>query len=233
MINGIPYFIATLFAVTTFVALFIFISAVRNSSHSKNKANLIFTGSVIWLTIQALLPLNGFYQNTLTMPPRLIAAVLPPFLVLVLLFSSKKGRRFIDGLPLQTLTWLNIVRIPVEIGLYYLFLYKANPQLMTFEGRNFDIIAGITAPLIAWFGFAKRQLSNKIILTWNIICLLLVLNIVTIGILSAPSRIQQLAFDQPNIAVLYFPFTWLPSFIVPLVIFTHLVSIRQLLYNNK
>ncbi|HVF96549.1 MAG TPA: hypothetical protein VM871_04480, partial [Flavisolibacter sp.] len=37
------------------------------------------------------------------------------------------------------------------------------------------------------------------------------------------------AFDQPNIAVLYFPFIWLPSFIVPVVLLSHLVCIRQLL----
>jgi hypothetical protein len=121
----------------------------------------------------------------------------------------------------------------VEIGLYCLFIHKAIPQLMTFEGRNFDIISGITAPLVAWLGFVKRKLHKTVILAWNIICLLLVLNIVTHGILSVPSPAQQFAFDQPNIAVLYFPITWLPAFIVPLVIFTHLVSIRQLTTRSK
>jgi hypothetical protein len=39
---------------------------------------------------------------------------------------------------------------------------------------------------------------------------------------------QQFAFDQPNIAVLYFPFIWLPSCVVPLVLLSHLAAIRQL-----
>ena len=55
------------------------------------------------------------------------------------------------------------------------------------------------------------------------------INIVVNAILSAPFTFQQFAFDQPNVAVLYFPFVWLPCFIVPVVLFSHLVLIRQLL----
>lgn len=46
---------------------------------------------------------------------------------------------------------------------------------------------------------------------------------------STPSPLQKFAFDQPSIAILYFPFSWLPTFIVPIVLLGHLVSIRQLL----
>jgi hypothetical protein len=45
-------------------------------------------------------------------------------------------------------------------------------------------------------------------------------------------RVNGFAFDQPNIAVLYFPFNWLPSCIVPLVLLSHLAAIRQLLYDE-
>jgi hypothetical protein len=54
------------------------------------------------------------------------------------------------------------------------------------------------------------------------------LNIVVNAALSAPVPFQQFAFDQPNIAVLYFPFVWLPGFIVPLVLFAHLAAIQKL-----
>jgi hypothetical protein len=39
---------------------------------------------------------------------------------------------------------------------------------------------------------------------------------------------QQIAFDQPNIGVMYFPFVWLPACIVPLVLLSHLASLYQL-----
>jgi len=99
---------------------------------------------------------------------------------------------------------------------------------MTFEGRNFDILSGLTAPFIYYFGFVKKSLNKKIILVWNFICLALLINIVATAILSAPFTFQKLAFDQPNVAVLYFPFVWLPCCIVPLVFFSHVASIRQL-----
>jgi hypothetical protein len=100
---------------------------------------------------------------------------------------------------------------------------------MTFSGRNFDILSGLTAPFVYYFGFVRKKLSTAVILLWNFVCLLLLFNIVAHAILSAPFPFQQLAFSQPNIAVLHFPFTWLPACIVPLVLFSHLVTIRKLL----
>ena len=104
---------------------------------------------------------------------------------------------------------------------------------MTFEGRNFDILAGLTAPLVYYFGFIKPRLSRKTMLAWNFICLLLLINIIVNAVLSAPFPFQQFAFDQPNIAVLYFPFIWLPCCVVPLVLFAHLAAIRQLAKNRE
>lgn len=156
-----------------------------------------------------------------------------PQLATMILFLTSSGRKFIDSLPQQTLTWLHTSRIVVEIVLYFLFVHGAIPQLMTFEGRNFDIIAGMTAPLIALFGDKKQPLNKKIILGWNIICLLLVLNITIIAVLSLPTPFQRFAFEQPNIAVSYFPFNWLPAFVLPVVIFSHLAVIRQLIHKNS
>lgn len=134
-----------------------------------------------------------------------------------------------DDFDVKTLTLLHIVRIPVELILYSLYLHKVVPEVMTFEGRNFDILCGITAPFVYYFGYIKQILSKKIVLAWNVICLLLLANIVVTAVSAAPFSFQRLAFDQPNIALLYFPFVWLPSFIVPAVLFAHLSAIRKLL----
>jgi hypothetical protein len=69
------------------------------------------------------------------------------------------------------------------------------------------------------------------LLLWNFICLGLLINIVVNAVLSAPSVFQQFAFGQPNTAILYFPFVWLPCCVVPLVLLAHLTSIRKLLSN--
>lgn len=233
MIDNLPTYISLTFGLTTIATLLLFIWTIRNSNseQTRKKAMPIFIGLIIWLTIQAVLTLKNIYNSdTTTFPPKIIlTGILPTILTIFLLFITSKGRQFIDSLPLKNLTYLNIVRIPVELVLFWLFLNKAIPELMTFEGRNFDILAGITALLIAYFGFTKLKISRKGILIWNFICLGLLMNIVVNALFSAPSPIQKFAFEQPNIAILNFPFSWLPTFIVPIVLFGHLTSIRQLL----
>jgi hypothetical protein len=233
MIDNLPLFISITFVITTLVTLAFFYWTIYSSSveTTRKKANIILFGLIIWLLIQAVLSFNNFYDSNVNLfPPKIgLFGVLPLLITIVLLFVTKKGREFIDSLPLINTTYLNVVRIPVEIVLFWLYLNKAVPELMTFTGRNFDIIAGFTAPFIAYYGFKKGTLNRKFILFWNLICLGLLLNIVVIAILSIPSPMQKFGFDQPNIAVLNFPFSWLPTFIVPIVFFGHLVSIRQLL----
>jgi hypothetical protein len=226
MIPGLPLYISVLFIIVTLITVYLFYRASHQS-------DITFIVLASWLMIQAVISLKGFYTNTDTAPPRFALAVAPAILLILLLFSTKKGRIYIDSLDEQQLTYLHAVRVPVEIILFALFSHKLIPGLMTFEGRNFDIFSGITAPLIAWLGYEKKQLSTRAILIWNFICLALVLNVVINGMLSAPSRFQQFAFDQPNTAILYFPFVWLPACIVPIVIFSHLVCIRQLLKKRQ
>lgn len=180
--------------------------------------------------IQAFLSLMNVYNSNLqSLPPKiLVFGVFPSVVVIVILFYHKQGKRFVDSLPLLNITYINTVRIFVEITLYWLFLNKMLPKLMTFGGVNPDIVCGITAPFVAYFAFRKSKIKEKMILIWNIISLIILMNIVVLAILSAPSPLQKICFHQPNIAILYFPFVWLPTFIVPLIIFGHITAIRRL-----
>ena len=45
------------------------------------------------------------------------------------------------------------------------------PQLMTFEGRNFDILSGITAPIIYWLAFRSGKTNRPLLIIWNILAL--------------------------------------------------------------
>lgn len=223
--NQVPFYVASLITVCTFFTVFIFYKA---SGYSR-KTLLILIG---WLALQSVTGLTGFYTVTDTIPPRFPLLILPPVLLIISLFFSKSGRAYIDSLDMRSLTLLHVVRIPVEIVLFWLFLYKTIPQVMTFEGWNLDILSGITALFVYYFGFILKKLNHFVLLAWNFVCLGLLINIVVIAVLAAPLAFQQLAFDQPNIAVMYFPFVWLPCCIVPLVLFAHLSSIRRILLNK-
>ena len=141
--------------------------------------------------------------------------------------QTKLGARrsFVEPLPLKILTILSIVRIPVELILHTLYENKTIPQSMTFEGWNFDILSGITAPLVFWLAFRGGKTNRALLIAWNIGALLLLINIVSIALTSIDSPFHRVALEQKNRAVLYFPFVWLPTIVVPIVLFSHLASL--------
>ena len=224
--DKLPAYISLIFGLTTIATAWLFYKATKNPG-----TTLIIL--LLWLILHTVLGLSGFYTVTNTVPPRFLLMVLPPLLFIIGLFVTVKGRKYLDSLNIRSLAILHIVRIPVELVLFLLFINKVVPKLMTFEGRNFDILSGLTAPVIYYLGFIKQKIDKKIILVWNIVCLALLVNIVVLAILSAPFLFQKFAFDQPNIAVLYFPFVWLPCCVVPLVLLSHLATIRQLLKEQR
>ncbi len=222
MLSTIPFFVSILFCLCVLATLF----ALLHATKMHRTTRIVIS---VWIVLQSTLAFNGFYATVRAHPERLPLAVAPTFLLLIALFATQKGRAYLDTLDSKALTLLHTVRVPVEAVLFYLFTYKAIPQIMTFEGRNFDIISGLTAPVVYYLAFVQGKMGRTGLLIWNVVCLALVINIVTIGLLSAPLPIQQFGLDQPNIGVLYFPFNLLPSFVVPAVIFAHLAEIRRLL----
>jgi hypothetical protein len=220
--ENLPVYVKVVFVLTTFLTIFLFHRATRQSTLA---LGILF----IWLGVQSLIAVSGFYTNTETIPPRFLLLIGPPLLFIIILFLSPSGKEFLDLLNLKNLTILHTIRIPVEIVLFWLFLHLGDPGIMTFEGRNFDILSGINAPLIYYFGFARGKPNTNLLVLWNFICLGLLINIVASAALSVPTAFQKFAFDQPNVAILYFPFVWLPACVVPLVLLSHLAALRQLL----
>lgn len=217
----LPLYISIVFILTTFLSFYLFLKAAHYSK-------FVFAVLAFWLLVHGLLSYFEFYQNLEAFPPRIFVAFVPTLFLILFLFNSAKGKMWIESLDIKTLTLLHVVRIPVELVLYWLFLQHTIPGLMTFAGRNFDILAGITAPFVYYFGFIANKLKRRSMLVWNVVCLLLLVNIIINAILSAPLPFQKFAFEQPNMAILYFPITWLPAFVVPIVLFSHMVTIKRL-----
>lgn len=224
--ENLPFYIYLVFGLTVLFALFMFYKATNYS-----KTFLIII--LLWMAAQAMISLSGFYKITSTLPPRAALLLVPPLVITIILFSTKKGQMFIDSLDIKTLTLFHIIRLPIELTLFWLFIHKGVPELMTFEGRNFDILSGITAPVMYYLVFVKMKMSKTMLLIWNFICLALLLNIAFNAILSVPGVFQQFAFEQPNVGIITFPFIFLPSVLVPLVLFSHLVVIRRILLGKN
>ena len=215
-------FVAIFFIITCFITVLGFYAA------SKSKTFLIF--SLFWILIQSILGFYGFYQNINLTPPRIMLfGLLPIILIFGSTFFSLKGEKFIDRIDLKLLTYCHTIRVFIEIILTLLYHKRLMSVFVTFEGTNFDILSGISAPIIVFFVFRKKTVRHRALLLWNFICLILLLNVIVTAVLSTPSPMQLLSLDQPNFAILTFPFNLLPSFIAPLMLYAHLIAIRKIL----
>ena len=219
MLN-LPIYVPATMLFATAIALYFFYKSTPNKQ--------AFYIILAWTIVQGIVASTEFYTKTDTVPPRFILALLPAIITIFLLFSLPKGRTFLDSLDSKNLTYLHTSRVFVELVLWWLFLSKFVPEDVTFEGKNIDMLAGLTAPFVAYYGIHKKLMGNKLILAWNITCLGLLLNVVITGVLSSPLPFQQFNFDQPNVGMLYFPYVFIPTVVVQLVFLSHLTEIRRL-----
>jgi len=229
MNDALPSYVSIVFVLTTLLTIGFLISAVRRTRREKLPQKLIIFLTPFWLLVTAFLSLAGFYQNFDTIPPRIFIFGALPALILLSACVFISRRDFLERLPLRSLTLLHIVRVPIELVLLWLYQAALLPRQMTFEGWNFDILSGISAPIVYWLAFRTGNTNRPLLIGWNVAALFLLVNVVTIAVLSFKSPIQQISFEQPNIAVAQFPYLWLPAIVVPVVFFAHLASLTKLL----
>jgi hypothetical protein len=186
--------------------------------------NLLFAKSVLvcmtWVGLVGVLALNGFFKDLSSFPPRPIVTILVPFLFFLVLAFSKKGTKMIRFIPPHWLIGMQAFRILVELLLWKAFMVNLLPVQMTF-----DILSGLLAIPVAWQ--IKRKWSKSLVIGYNILGLLLLLNILTIAVLSLPTKMRVFLNEPSDIIVGSFPFIYLPSVLVVIALGLHIFSLRQ------
>jgi hypothetical protein len=226
--ESLPPYVSIGFILTTFVTVGFLLQAVMTAGLDRLPSKLLLFLLPLWILLQAVLGTGGFYQATEAMPPRLFVFGVLPAILLVALYFLFFRTQFIEQMPLRHLTLLHLVRIPVEVVLFWLYMEGLVPRIMTFAGWNFDILSGMLAIVVYFGAFGPGPTKRWMLVVYNIVGLLLLINIVSIAIMSLPTPLQRLAFDHPNRAVLLFPYVWLPTIIVPIVLFSHLAALWKL-----
>ncbi|HWB63750.1 MAG TPA: hypothetical protein VG603_09590 [Chitinophagales bacterium] len=233
----IPLHISALFIALVFAIAFLIVIAVYAGSNRLNlpyeERRNNFSISIIvvltWLLFTLIIALSGFLKDYTAMPPRIILIVAPPYIFFLVLFFSKSFHELCGALDDFWLIYPQSFRILMEFILWLLYTYKALPVQMTFSGYNYDILAGISAPVVAYYCFNRKSWSPQIALLWNFISLGLLANIVVIALLSTPYPFRVFNNPPANTIIFSFPFVWLPAVVVPFAVLLHLVSIRRLL----
>lgn len=182
---------------------------------------------VAWLILLGLLSLHGFFSDFSSLPPRLIVALLPPLLLVLLFTRSRSGKEFLRQIQPQWLIYPQAFRILVEVSLWLLVRHGSLPVQMSLEGRNFDILTGLLAFPVGYYCFVKKTWSPRIALLYNIAGLILLLNIVAVTMFSLPTPLRVFHNQPDSGLVATFPFIYLPGFLVPLAYSLHILSLGQ------
>lgn len=202
------------------------------STRKKRIKRGVVASLVVWAGFIAAWSLSGTMEDFSIFPFNLMPALLIPLLALVFLLASKGFGQIVRNMSPATIIRLQSFRFFVEVLLWMLFLNEVLPEQMTFEGRNFDILVGISAPIIAAL-LITRRISRTGIAIWNFLGLALLLNIVTIAILSTPSPLRVFMNEPANYIVARFPMSWLPGLLVPLAYYLHAISLKQVLQGRS
>ncbi|HEX8038266.1 MAG TPA: hypothetical protein VF490_03925 [Chryseosolibacter sp.] len=187
---------------------------------------------LLWAAFISAWSLTGTMGDFSIFPFNLMPVIVIPIIVLVVFISSPVLRQALANIPPANLVQLQSFRFFVEVLLWMLFTKNLVPVQMTFEGQNFDILAGLTAPVVAILAH-RGKISRPGLMTWNVLCLGLLLNIVITAIVSTPSPWRVFMNEPANYIVAEFPVSWLPGLLVPLASYLHVMSVTQQLLGKR
>lgn len=180
-----------------------------------------------WLALTGALARSGWLGDFAARPPRFFALLGPTALLTLALACSPFGARLAERVGWAGLLGFQVFRVAVEWVLASLASAGVAPPQMSWHGSNFDVLAGLTAPLAGWLA-ASGRIGRRGILAWNALGLGLVLNVLTTGILSTPTALRVFMNEPANTFVTVWPWVWLPAFLVPAALVGHLLAFRKL-----
>jgi serine-type D-Ala-D-Ala carboxypeptidase/endopeptidase len=219
----LPVILALLLVAGVFVAW-------RRTGASRRRSILaaaaMTLGLVVWMSATYVAAAFRLLQFP-PAPPTMMVVFVPLLVISVGLGVSPVGRRLAAGLPLAVLVGVQGFRLPLELLMHRAYEDGLMPVQMSYSGLNFDIVSGITA-LIAGALLATGRAGVRTARAWNVMGTLLLVNIILISLLSAPTPWRVFRDGPANNWVTTEPYIWLPTVMVAFAILGHLVIYRRL-----
>ena len=212
-------------------------SALARTSGDKGRSPVVLRTVLLllggWLLLLGVLSSTGFFADLSRLPPRPGFAMLLPLPVVLWALSSKRGKELLNNIPPHWVLYLQSFRIVVELVLWLCVVDRLLPVQMSFEGRNFDILSGLLAAPVGYYCFVKKSWPSWVVPVYNVVGLLLLINIVSIAVLSMPTPLRVFYNEPANTLIVKFPFIYLPGFLVPLAYTLHIFSLRQWMMGRR
>jgi hypothetical protein len=213
--NSGPVYLTILFSLV--------VGAVQGELTRRSKP--VGSAFFLWLVVTGVLSYTDKLHDFSHTPPRMLVLVGLAFVGVYFGSYFPATSKLISSPGLAWLIGLQVFRVAVEIFLYLGHRAGFVPVQMTFEGRNWDVLTGLTALPVAWL-VAKNRAPKWLIYAWNIGGLALLLNVATVAVLSMPTPLRHFQNEPANTFISYFPYVWLPTFLVQVAWLSHILIFR-------
>jgi hypothetical protein len=181
----------------------------------------------VWMGLTWAAAETGHLSRLDLMPPPFMALPVAVLVLSLLASFSRFGTRLIDGLPLAWIIGVQAFRFPLELMMHRAYDEGVMPMQMSYSGWNFDIVTGLTALPVAW-ALSRGIGGRGLVIAWNALGTLLLVNIVVIAVVSTPI-IGWFGPTLVNTFVMFPPFVWLPAVMVTTAFVGHLLVWRAVL----
>lgn len=184
--------------------------------------------TALWLAVTFAAGASGRLSFT-TLPPTMMLALLVMWAVALRIGLGPVGARLAEHTPLALLVGVQAFRLPLELLMHRAYTEGLMPGQMSFSGRNFDIVTGTSALLLALAMVVWRgRVPLRAVAAWNVMGTLLLANILTVAILSAPTPLRVFMNEPANVWITAAPWIWLPAVFVTTAIAGHIIVFRRL-----
>ena len=176
----------------------------------------------------ALDPVRGFGVPALGLTVGLpVAALVSAF------FAFGPIRAGMLAAPLPALVGVNAIRILP--GWLFVLLYAAGklPAPFAPSAGWGDIFAGVAALPLAWSIIRFGRRVAPLAFAWSVIGIADLVNAIALGALSAPGPLQTFAGPPTSAIMTTLPWLIVPGFLVPSLIFIHVVIVYRLLAKTE
>ena len=180
-----------------------------------------------WLVLTGGLAASGLLLAFDSFPPPVMRLILPALAMTTAVCLSSVGRGWVERWSLAGLVAFQAFRLPLELIMHEAAREGVMPQQMTFTGRNWDILTGLLALPLAYL-LTRGKVTSAWVWAWNVLGLGLLVNVVTVAVLSVPGPFRHFMNEPANVWIGYAPFVWLPTVLVPLALAGHLLVARKL-----
>jgi hypothetical protein len=184
--------------------------------------------TALWLAATLAAAASGRLRFD-TVPPTMAVLFIVSWGMALRLGLGGTGARLAAGTPLWLLVGVQGFRLPLELLMHRAAGEGLMPVQMSFSGRNFDIVTGSTALLLAMVLAARPgRAPLRLVAAWNVMGALLLANVLVVALLSAPTPFRVFMNEPANEWIAHAPWVWLPALFVPAAIAGHVIVFRRL-----